>query len=48
MLSGPRDICHSSLMHQDGKGLHTLILSLVGLKVGADLVCLVEHIIGGC
>ena len=33
MLSGPLEGCYSSLMHDEGKGLRGLVLTLVALKV---------------
>ncbi|RUS81301.1 hypothetical protein EGW08_010943 [Elysia chlorotica] len=33
MLSGPQDFCHSSLMYDGGKGVKSLLLSAIGLKM---------------
>ncbi|KAK3796226.1 hypothetical protein RRG08_006796 [Elysia crispata] len=33
MLSGPKDLCHSSLMFDSGKGVKSLLLSAIGLKI---------------
>ncbi|GFR71635.1 helicase POLQ-like protein, partial [Elysia marginata] len=33
MLSGPQDVCHSSLGFEDGKGVKALLLSAIGLKM---------------
>lgn len=33
LLTAPLEVCHSSLMHDDGKGIRGLILSAVGLQM---------------
>jgi len=33
LFSGPLESCHSSLLAENGKGLHALLLTLVGLKL---------------
>ncbi|XP_033756723.1 helicase POLQ-like isoform X2 [Pecten maximus] len=33
LLTAPLEVCHSSLMHDDGKGIRGLILSVVGLQM---------------
>ena len=38
LFSGPLESCRSSLLHENGKGLRVLLLTLVGLKVGLMLV----------
>ncbi|XP_072021525.1 helicase POLQ-like [Amphiura filiformis] len=42
MLSGPLEGCYSSLMHDDGKGLRGLVLTLVALKITKDRQSLVD------
>ena len=34
LFSGPLESCRSNLLHENGKGLRVLLLTLVGLKVG--------------
>ncbi|XP_021350705.1 helicase POLQ-like isoform X1 [Mizuhopecten yessoensis] len=33
LLTAPMEVCHSSLMHDDGKGIRGLLLSAVGLQM---------------
>ncbi|XP_041370459.1 helicase POLQ-like [Gigantopelta aegis] len=33
LLTGPHDLCHSSLMYEEGKGIRKLLLSAIGLKI---------------
>ncbi|MFT7815338.1 helicase POLQ-like [Arapaima gigas] len=37
LVSSPMESCYSQLMHDNGKGIHSLILSLVGLKITRTL-----------
>lgn len=37
LFSGPLESCHSSLLAENGKGLHALLLTLVGLKVSVEI-----------
>ncbi|CAN9504613.1 unnamed protein product [Ophioblennius macclurei] len=46
LLHAPMENCYSQLMHDDGKGLLSLILSLVGLKVATSLQQLQEFLSG--
>ena len=34
LFSGPLESSRSNLLHENGKGLRVLLLTLVGLKVG--------------
>ena len=38
LFSGPLEGCRNNLLHENGKGLRVLLLTLVGLKVGLMLV----------
>ncbi|XP_029940073.1 helicase POLQ-like [Salarias fasciatus] len=46
LLCAPVENCYSQLMHGDGKGLLSLILSLIGLKVGTSLQQLQDFLSG--
>lgn len=37
LVCAPMENCYSNLMHDDGKGLLSLILSLIGLNVNPSL-----------
>ncbi|XP_062339918.1 helicase POLQ-like [Osmerus eperlanus] len=37
LVSAPMEICYSNLMHDDGKGVLSLILSLIGLSITTTL-----------
>lgn len=43
LLSSPLESCYSHLMDANGQGVHSLILSLVGLKVSAHVHQLMTH-----
>ncbi|XP_061437062.1 helicase POLQ-like [Lethenteron reissneri] len=37
LVDGPFEVCQSSLAHADGKGVQSLLLSLIGLKIATDI-----------
>ncbi|XP_036385486.1 helicase POLQ-like [Megalops cyprinoides] len=42
LLSSPMERCYSNLMHDNGKGIQSLILSLIGLNITKSLVDIKE------
>uniref|UniRef100_A0A8C9T256 Helicase POLQ-like n=1 Tax=Scleropages formosus TaxID=113540 RepID=A0A8C9T256_SCLFO len=46
LVSSPMESCYSQLMHDNGKGVHSLILSLVGLKIARTLEQIREFVLG--
>ncbi|KAG7476681.1 hypothetical protein MATL_G00085500 [Megalops atlanticus] len=42
LLSSPMEKCYSNLMHDNGKGIQSLILSLIGLNITKSLVDIKE------
>ncbi|XP_078455497.1 helicase POLQ-like isoform X2 [Lampetra planeri] len=37
LVGGPFEVCQSSLTYEDGKGVQSLLLSLIGLKITTDI-----------